>query len=78
MFPPPLLLHGALGPLDEIALLLAVGIFALMLIAPLVNTWLRRDSQSHQLPMPEGATPDGPAQAEPDPAPNTDDHYRLE
>ncbi len=66
---PLVLAHGALGPLDEIFLLLAVGIFAFMLISPLVSAWLKRDSQAHAAPAPDSPPPQ---------TPNTEDYFRLD
>lgn len=37
-----LLAHGALGIWDEIFLILAIAIFAVMLVAPSLGTWIRR------------------------------------
>ncbi len=40
------LAHGAFGSWDEIFLVLAAGVFVLMLLAPIVLTWLREHRHS--------------------------------
>jgi hypothetical protein len=60
--------HGALGYFDELFVLLAVGIFAVMLVWPIANAWLRRDEEEE--------TPTAEAESE-KPA-NTPDHFRLD
>lgn len=64
------LAHGALGWWDEIFIALAVGIFLVMFLAPLLNTALRRTDNGAQA---ANTTPDAAPPTE-----NTPDTFRLE
>jgi hypothetical protein len=75
---PPLLAHGALGPLDEILLMVVVGLFIAMFAAPTVIALLRRGRGGNAEGETQGSTPDAPPSDPPPPTASRHDHYRLD
>jgi ABC-type phosphate transport system permease subunit len=82
----PTLAHGALGPFDELFAVLIFGIFAVMLLAPIVRAWMANDEESEEgleNSLEKGLENIAPFEASPE-APQqdnttqtTDSHYRL-
>lgn len=68
--PPLLLAHGALGIFDELFLLLALGLFVVMLAAPVIASLLRRGGQTVNTPLSEPI--DAPQKRD------QDSHFRLD
>lgn len=62
--------HGALGPFDEILIVLALGIFVVMLAIPPLLTWFK--NRQNPTPTTDQISPTEAA------TPEKTDHYRLE
>jgi hypothetical protein len=80
MFPllPFPLAHGALGPLDEFFVLIAVGSFLVMLVAPSITAMFNKDKDSENT---EDSQHVNSAQEQAEAAPLADqrpDHFRLD
>lgn len=71
----PLIAHGPLGPFDELFAILAVAIFLILFLAPLVRVWLTRQA-------PDGSATEEPAAPEqastPEAQPKRADRFKLE
>ncbi len=78
---PVLLAHGALGPLDEILLIVVAGLFVVMFAAPTVIAFLRRgrDEGGEHAEDADSASPAETPSVEPEPSRAVRrDHFRLD
>jgi hypothetical protein len=83
VWPSPLLLaHGALGPFDEILLIVVAGLFVVMFAAPTVIAFVRRGRNASAGEDTHAAGPDATVDEQPEDLDTPDvvrrDHFRLD